>query len=99
MKKILWMVATVLFLSTIAFADIAEPPIAKEKAGIETTLDIKLDANAKEARLIIPRSQIKQLRAELESLDDGPNITSASTSGLGISRVQTIMSGLFLSLA
>jgi len=99
MKKIFWMVAVTLFLSTGVFADIAKPQTTKGKAAIETTLDIRLDANAKEARLIIPRSQIKQLRAELESLDDGSDNTAALVGGSGISRMQTIMSGLFLSLA
>jgi hypothetical protein len=99
MKKMFWVVTATLFLSTAAFADIAKPPTPKEKAAIETTLDIRLDASAKEARLIIPRSQIKQLRAELESLDDGSDDTAAVVRGAGISRVQTVMSGLFLSLA
>ena len=100
MKKIIWMVAVVLVLSTAVFADIAKPSATTNgKPIIETTLDIRLDANAKDARLIIPRSQIKQLRAELESMDDGSDNTAAVISGPGISRLQTIMSGLFLSLA
>ena len=99
MKKIFWIVATALVLSTAVFADIAKPTTTKGKPAIETTLDIRLDANAKEARLIIPRSHIKQLRAELESIDDGSDNTAAASSDAGISRVQTIMSGLFLSLA
>ena len=98
MKKVFCVVAVTLLSSTIAFADLAKPPISKGKPGIETTLDIRLDANAKEARLIIPRSQIKQLRAELESLDDGSD-DMAGVASPGISRVQTIVSGLFLSLA
>ena len=98
MKKLLWIVAVTLLSSTVVFADIAKPT-SKGKPAIETTLDIRLDANAKEARLIIPRSQIKQLRAELESIDDGSDNTAGVASVPGISRVQTIMSGLFLSLA
>ena len=101
MNKILWMVAATLALSTAALADIAKPktPTTKDNPSIETTLDIRLDAEAKEARLIIPRSQLKQLRAELESIDDGSDDTAAVVSVPGITRVQTVMSGLFLSLA
>jgi hypothetical protein len=98
MKKMLWMVAMTFFLSTAVFADLL-PPKTTGKPGIETTLDIRLDANAKEARLLIPRSQIKKLRAELESLDNGSDNAAAVVGGSGISRMQTIMSGLFLSLA
>ena len=100
MKKVLSIATIALLSSTVVFADIAKPgksPASNGKPSIETTLDIRLDANAKEARLIIPRSQLKQLRAELESLDDGSDTTAVATSGT--SRVQTIMSGLFLSLA
>lgn len=99
MKKIFCIVAITLLLSTIAFADLAKPPTPNGTRRIETTLDIRLDANAKEARLIIPRSQIKQLRAELESLDDGSDNTATIVGSSGISRLQTIMSGMFLSLA
>lgn len=103
MKKLLSIAAVALFSSTVVFADIAKPgksPTSNGKASIETTLDIRLDSEAKEApRLIIPRSQIKQLRAELESLDDGSDNTAAAVATSGTSRIQTIMSGLFLSLA
>lgn len=102
MKKKLCIIAVTLLSSTMALADIAKPtssPTSRSKPAIETTLDIRLDATAKEARLIIPRSQIKHLRSELESVDDDSDNTAALTSGSGVSRVQTIMSGLFLSLA
>ena len=98
MKKLVSIAVLALLSSAVVFADIAKPtksPTTNGKPSIETTLDIRLDANAKEARLIIPRSQIKQLRAELESLDDGSETAVAT----GTSRVQTVMSGLFLSLA
>ena len=99
MKKVFCIVGVTLLSSTIAFADLAKPPTPQGKPGIETTLDIRLDANAKEARLIIPRSQIKQLRAELESREDGSDNAATTIGSPGISRMQTIMSGLFLSLA
>ena len=102
MKKVLWIVAATFFAASTTVADIARPdksPTSKATPAIETTLDIRLDDKAKEARLIIPRSQIKQLRAELDSLDDDSNNTAAVFSTPGISKTQTIMSGLFLSLA
>jgi hypothetical protein len=99
MKKMLWIALATLMLSTAVFADLAKPSTSKARPAIDASLVIRLDANAKEARLIIPRSQINQLRAELESMDDGSDNIAAGTSGSGISRAQTIVSGLFLSLA
>jgi hypothetical protein len=89
--------------SVAAFADIARPDktpakTPKPKASIATRMDIRLDRDAKEARLIIPRSQLKQLRAELEQMDDDSGNTAEVTTP-GVSRTQTIVSGIFLSLA
>jgi hypothetical protein len=90
-------------MSVAAFADIARPgkspKSVKKPVVVDTELDIRLDADAKEARLIIPRSQLAQLRAELERLDDGSDNTAEITSSGDFSRTQTIVSGLFLSLA
>lgn len=103
MKQVI-LAATLLLTFTLAgFADIARPepaktPKPKPSKSIETGMTIRLDADAKEARLIIPRSQVKQLRAELEQMDDGSDDTAAATTG-GVSRTQTIVSGTFLSLA
>ena len=91
-----------LFVSAVAFADIARPEPAKTPKpakGINTTMLIRLDRDAKEAKLVIPKSQIKQLRAELERMDDGSDDTAAVTTTNGVSRTQTIVSGMFLSLA
>jgi hypothetical protein len=75
-------------------ANIADPSLPKKKS-IDTQLFIYLDRNAKEARLVIPRSQLKQLRAELEGLDsDAP-----TTAGPAVTRTQTIVSGGLLSLS
>lgn len=100
MKRILLLTALALITSTAAFADIA--PIRPEKTpkpkpGVNTTMEIMMDKSAKEAKLLIPKSQIKQLRAELESLDDDNGNTAAVTGGF--TRLQTIVSGAFLSLA
>lgn len=105
MKYLICLTGLILVCSSAALADIARPdktpnhvPKPKTEPGIVTTMDIRLDRDAKEARLIIPKSQIKQLRAELEQLDgDSDDVASVATAG--ISRTQTIASGLFLSLA
>jgi hypothetical protein len=58
-------------------------------------LDIRLRRDAKEARLILSRDQLKQLRAELDQIDGG----ATDTASAGITGIQTIAGGLFLSLA
>lgn len=101
MKKILSLFALIVCFSIAAFADVRLPdtpkptPSPKEKKAVESYLTIKIDKEAKEARLIVPKSQIKQLRAELENLDDD----SSSAAFLSFSRTQTIVSGLFMTLA
>lgn len=99
MKKVLSLVALSLAFAALAFGDIRRPdePKAKPSKGIDTTLSISIDRNAKEARLVIPRNRLKQLRAELEQLDDDSNNTAAMTGDF--SRTETIVSRLFLSLA
>ena len=102
MKRILCLTTLVLLVSAAAFADIARPEptkTPKQGKGIDTTMVIQLKSDAKEAKLIIPKSQIKQLRAELEQLDNESDNTAAVTTPNGFSRTQTIVSGMFLSLA
>ena len=93
---------TILMFAVPAFADIAKPDKtpnkAKKPASIDTHLTIRLERDAKEARLIIPRDQLKSLRAQLDALDTGGDATAAMI-GTGISRTQTIVSGIFISLA
>jgi hypothetical protein len=81
------------------FANIApaERPKTKPAKSIDTTLSIRLDKNAKDARLIIPKSAIKELRAQLDQIDSDEVTTAAAVSG--ITRTQTIVGGLFLSMA
>jgi hypothetical protein len=105
MKRSACLVAIVMLASFAAFANIAGPektpnkvPKPKPAPGIATRMDIRLDHDATEARLVIPKTQLKQLRAELEQLDEGSDDTAAITTA-GVSRTQTIMSGIFLSLA
>jgi hypothetical protein len=105
MKRTVLTLAAMLAFSTFALADIARPDTSAHKTPkpnsekvIDTEMDIKLDATAKDAKLLIPRSQIKELRAALEELDNGTDNTAAVTTS-SPSRTQTIMTGLFMSLA
>jgi hypothetical protein len=85
--------------TTCAFADVARPDKSPKQAkSLVTYLNIRLDRDAKEAKLIIPKSQIQQLRAALNDADNETDSTAAVT-GSSYSRTQTIMSGVFLSLA
>lgn len=104
MKRLTWLVGIVMIASSAGLANIARPdtppsktPKPKSGSVISTHMSIRLDRDAKEARLIIPRSQLKQLRAELEQIDDGDGTAAATIPGP--SRTQTIVAGLFLSLA
>jgi hypothetical protein len=99
MKRTILLTLLTLFAAANSFANIANPDLPNSKKSIDTTLMIKLDRDAKEARLIIPRNQIKKLRAELESLDTGGDNTAAAIStGSGFSPTQSVMSGMFISL-
>jgi hypothetical protein len=98
MKKCVILFAMLALFALTVFADVRLPdatPKPKKEKGINTQMTIRLSPDANEARLIIPKSQLKQLRAELEELDGDSN-TALS---LNFTRTQTIVSGLFLSLA
>lgn len=98
MRKILSLCVMLVLFSIVIFADIrvdTPTPKPKSQKSIDTMLYVKIDSNAQEAKLIIPKSQLKQLRAELEQLDD----SSDHTASTGFTKTQTIVSGMFLSLA
>lgn len=99
MRKFIYSIVFIALFTFSAFADIRLPdtpkptPTPKQQKSIDSYMVISLDENASEATLIIPKDQIRQLRAQLDGLDDtGEPI-------LTFSRTQTIVSGLFLSLA
>ena len=98
MKKSIFTIVFVALFSIAAFADIRLPDTPKptvtpkQQQSIDANMIIRLDENATETTLIIPKSQISQLRAQLDELDGNEQI-------LTFSRTQTIVSGLFLSLA
>lgn len=97
MKKVLTLSFAILIFSFGGRADeapVKPTPKPKSAKSIETILNIRIDKDAKDARLIIPRSQLKQLRSQIEELDDD----SETTASTGISKTQTVASGLLLSL-
>lgn len=98
-KQYLAILALLIF-AVPAFADIARPDRTpnqpKKDAAIDSRLTIRLDKDAKEARLIIPRSELKELVAQLGT--DGSKSLPAVKVG-GISQAQTIMGGTLISLA
>lgn len=100
MKNFFAVFTLLLAFSIVGFADIrldTPKPTAtpKQAKTIDTDMHISISKDTKEARLVIPRSQIKQLRAELGQYDDD----SDAMASLSFTRTQTIVSGLFLSLA
>lgn len=99
MKRIFSLCALLAMFAAAAFADIRLPdtpkptPSPKDQKAVEANMRIRLDKNAADARLVIPKSQLKQLRAALDEAD------GSSNTALNITKTQTIVSGLFLSLA
>lgn len=100
MKSTLMFCAAVVLLlasAVITFGDLALPkesPSPVPSKTIKTTLEIRPDLNAWTARLQIPRSSLRQLRA---SLDNAPG-----DEALGLAapnRTGTIMAGLCMFLA
>jgi hypothetical protein len=95
MKRTFLIVAILLSGVSASLANIAQPD--RPKKSLDTSLLIRLDSTAREAKLIIPRRQLQQLRAELDQLDNGPGDSAAA--GSTVTRAQTIVSGGLLSLA
>jgi hypothetical protein len=97
MKKVTGISILVVLLTLVVAADIPKPA-PKQGKSINSILRISLKSDAKEARLIIPRSQLLELRAALDQMDDSNNAAAFVSAG-GFGRMQTIVSGVFLSLA
>ena len=96
--------AALLLLATtaLAFADIPNPDTVKKNnqaAALKPKFSMRIatDEKAKEAKLIIPRAVFQQMSAQL----DGKDAPAATVSArfFNMTGAQTIMSGIFLSLA
>ena len=98
MRILITIVALMMFAAP-AMADIARPNTTPKKPvktnSLETRLDIRIRRDAKEAKLILSKAQLNQLRADLDAIDGG----ASDRASAGITGVQTIAGGVFLSLA
>jgi hypothetical protein len=104
MKNFAFVLAFIFVASAAVFADVRLPdtpkPADNPNKTISSRMIIRLSPEATETKLIIPKNQVKQLRAALEELDNESGSELAVTdSGKSFSRSQTIVSGLFMSLA
>lgn len=92
-----------LFAAAIPAAANIAPPTVETKPRQTTAAPIRMqlrpDADAKEAKLIIPRSVLRQLRAELDGGGDPQAAAAAAGGGFNLSSAQTAVAGLFLSLS
>jgi hypothetical protein len=83
---------------TSARADVARPKDEHNKpANVIITMRIEPNYKASEAKLLIPRSMWAEMRAQLDGNDAQAAITSARFRSL--SGAQTVVAGIFLSLA
>ena len=92
--------AALLLAATVsASADVAPPDKAKIKppkvSPFTAQMNIQPDLKSGEAKLLIPRSVLEQMRAGL----DGDDSHSAALAFFNTSGAQTLMAGVFLSLA
>jgi hypothetical protein len=87
--------------TTLAFADIPNPNSINRasKSDLKVQLQIDTEEKAKEAKLIIPRSVFQQMMAQAEGTGSQTTGATAVTRFFNMTGAQTIMSGLFLSLA
>ena len=97
------LVALMLFATlTLAFADIPNPDRNNNRnrssgSDLKTEMRIATDEKVKEARLIIPRAIFQQMRAQLDG--NGSQTAAATTRFFNMTGAQTVVSGIFLSLA
>ncbi len=99
MKRILASSMLVMLCSLAAFADIAPrrtPTPAPKASPVSSHMSIRMDWNTKVATLSIPRSQLQELRAQIDQIESDGDSTAASAGSF--SQTQTIVSGAFISL-
>lgn len=99
MKKLFTMMFFIAAAAGVSLADVARPtntPKPGPAKQIDTYLRIELNGDAKEARLIIPRDQVRELRAQLDAIDTGD---ASAVAGITDRNIPTIVSGIFLSAA
>jgi len=105
-SRLIALVALTLFAAAIpASANIAPPNMPtkppRQTTGAPIRMQLRPDADAKEAKLIIPRRVLQQLRAELDGGADPQAAVAAAVAsgGSNLSSTQTAVAGVFLSLS
>jgi len=83
--------------SVTALGDIAKP--SKPAKSVDAVLNITLKHDAREARLIIPKSLVTELRAQLDQTGNTNDTAAAITVGGNGIRLETVIGGIFLSMA
>lgn len=100
--KYITLILLFIITATFAFADISVPetpkPTAKPEKAFRTRLVLRTSSNVEEPTLTIPRSAIKELRAQLDEIESETD-TNASVNSPNYTKTSAIVSGLFLSLA
>lgn len=106
MKKLTLLFIFVMLLTTAAVADIRLPDTPKptpspktDAKAMQRDLTIRLSPNVEETTLEIPKDAIKGLRAALENIDDSDGAIAGTSGRFNVTPTQTLMSGLFLSMA
>ena len=105
-SRLIALAALALFAAAIpASANIAPPSLPakppRQTTGAPIRMQLRPDADAKEAKLIIPRKVLQQLRAELDGGAEDPQAAAAAVAsgGSNLSSTQTAVAGIFLSLS
>lgn len=102
MKNYALAFALILIAASAIYADIRLPETPKPANKTEKTFNsrmvIRLSNETDEPKLIIPKNQVKQLRAALEALENDSDLALTEAGG-NFSRSQTVVSGFFMSLA
>ena len=103
-RKLFAVVALVAAASAPALANIApaQPGTngqAKPPRSVAARMQLRPDAKAKEAKLIIPRAVFEQMRAEIEGRGDAQAAGVAAANRFNLTGTQTAFAGLCLSLS
>lgn len=78
-----------------------EPKPPRQTTAAPVRMQLRPDSDAKEAKLIIPRKVLQQLRAELDGGAEDPQAAAAAltSGGFNLTSTQTAVAGVFLSLS
>ena len=102
-SRLIALVALLLASAIPASANIAAPKVETKPPRQTTAAPLRMhlrpDAEAKEAKLIIPREVLRQLKAELDGGADSRPVAAVASGGFNFSSTQTAVAGVFLSLS